>query len=426
MSPKQKIKRREKPIRVGVVGARRGMSFANGAEFVGMKLVALCDTWKQKLEEAKKQHPNVTVYTNYDKFLEHEMDAVVLANFFHEHAPFAVKALEAGFHVMSETSACKTLGEGVALARAVEKSKKIYMLAENYCFMAYVQEMRRLYKRDEIGEVQFAECEYNHPVDVVTQYKLSPGTYHWRNWIPSTYYCTHALGPIMYVTNTRPSYINAHTIARSPKDTVRSRFVSQFDPGSSILCKMDNGSSVNIVGLSLRGHSIWYRLHGTRGLMENLRTHGNQGKLRIVHEEWDRRSGDVSEKIYSPDFPVHADLARRAGHGGGDFFTNHFFAEAIRRNRQPWLNVYRGLDMSIVGIQAWKSALNQGAPYIIPDFRKESVRKKYENEQWSPFPEDADKAPDQPLSSITGYNPPNKRCLAEARKIWREMGYLVE
>ena len=60
------------------------------------------------------------------------MDAVVLANYFHQHAPFAIKALKADKHVMSETAACHTLGEGVALARAVEKSGKIYMFAENY------------------------------------------------------------------------------------------------------------------------------------------------------------------------------------------------------------------------------------------------------------------------------------------------------
>lgn len=31
-------------IRVGVVGVGRGMGFAQGAKFVGMELVALCDT----------------------------------------------------------------------------------------------------------------------------------------------------------------------------------------------------------------------------------------------------------------------------------------------------------------------------------------------------------------------------------------------
>ena len=108
-------------IRVGVVGVGRGMSFANGAPFVGMELVALCDTWDAKLHEAGKKL-NVTTYTDYDQFLAHEMDAVVLANYFHQHAPFAVKALEAGLNVMTETMACGTPAEGVALARAVETS----------------------------------------------------------------------------------------------------------------------------------------------------------------------------------------------------------------------------------------------------------------------------------------------------------------
>jgi predicted dehydrogenase len=83
------------------------------------------------------------------------MDAVVLANYFHEHAPFAIKALAAGKHVMSETSCNATLAEGVALCRAVEKSGKIYMLAENYPYTQFHMEMRRLYQhgRDRRGHL---------------------------------------------------------------------------------------------------------------------------------------------------------------------------------------------------------------------------------------------------------------------------------
>ena len=149
-------------IRVGVVGVGRGQSFMEGAiEELGMELVAICDTWKEKLEEVGERY-GVATYTDYDEFLEHDMDAVILANYFHEHAPFAIKALEAGFHVMSETSCNATLAEGVALCRAVEKSGKIYMLAENYPYTVFNQEMKRLYDEGEIGEVMYAEGEYNH------------------------------------------------------------------------------------------------------------------------------------------------------------------------------------------------------------------------------------------------------------------------
>ncbi|MBI3986629.1 MAG: Gfo/Idh/MocA family oxidoreductase, partial [Lentisphaerae bacterium] len=110
------------PIRVGVVGVGRGMAFARGAtDLTGMKLVALCDTWEERLKEAGRQL-RVSAYTDYARFLEHDMDAVILANYFHQHAPFAVRALQAGFHVMSECAPCFTAAEGVALIRTVEKS----------------------------------------------------------------------------------------------------------------------------------------------------------------------------------------------------------------------------------------------------------------------------------------------------------------
>ncbi len=408
-------------IKVGVVGARRGSNFASMAEKVGMKLVALCDTWEERLNEVGSRL-GVSTYTDFDKFLEHDMDAVVLANYFHQHAPLAIKALESGRHVMSETSACKTLGEGVRLARAVEKSGKIYMFAENYPYFAYNQEMRRLYKAGEIGEVQYSEGEYVHPTSSYIFNQLAPGMKHWRNHIPSTYYCTHAMGPLMYITDTRPVSVNAQSIPRSEKD-LQNQHVRVTDIGSVIIAKMSNGSVSRIIGINLRGHGNWYRFHGTRGLMENLRT-GNKEMLRIVHEEWDRKKGDVAEKIYQPDFPIHLNMAKKAGHGGGDFFTSYDFAQAIRRNEQPYFNVYRGLDMTLVGIQGWRSCLANGAPFEVPDFRDESVRKNYQDDDWSPFPED--KKPGQPWPSIKGEIKPSVEGIAYARKVWAEMGYKGE
>ena len=182
-----------KPIRVGVIGVGRGQSFTRGAtDLVGMKLVAICDTWKERLAPVGKQY-KVSTYTDYDKFLEHDMDAVVLANYFHEHATFAIKALKAGKHVMSECSCNSTLAEGVELCRTVEKTGLTYMLAENYPYTAFNMEMRRVYRTGEIGEVTYADGEYNHPMSPDSRMSIAPGVNHWRNWLPSTYYCTHAL-----------------------------------------------------------------------------------------------------------------------------------------------------------------------------------------------------------------------------------------
>ena len=183
---------------------------------------------------------------------------------------------------------------------------------------------------------------------------------------------------------------------------------------------MNNGSVARLMGLMMRGHSIWYRFHGTRGLMENLRT-GNQNMVRVVHEEWDRQCDDLSEKIYMPDFPVNSQLAWQAGHGGGDFFTNYYFADAIKKNEQPYLDVYKGLDMSLIAIQAWRSCLSNGAPVDIPDMRDESIRIRYENDDWSPFPEDWKTG--QPPDSIKGEIKPSEEAITFAKQVWAEMGH---
>ncbi len=412
--------RGEGPIRVGVIGVGRGQSFAAGAnELVGMKLVALCDTWEEKLREVGQRY-GVTTYTDYDRFLSHDMDAVILANYFHEHAPFAIKALQAGKHVMSECICNATLAEGVALCRTVERTGLIYMLAENYPYTVFNMEMRRLYRTGEIGEVTYAEGEYNHPMSYESRTAIAPGLNHWRNWTPSTYYCTHALAPLIYITETRPIRVNGLSLAwpRADRMTVR-----RGDPGSVILCRMDNGAVFRLFGLVLPGHSNWYRVHGDHGAMEITRGPGyfGPGQVRVWHEPWDCPPEVPTERTYVPDWPEHADLARQAGHGGGDFWTNFVFANAIRSGEQPFLDVYRGVAMSSVGILAWKSALAEGAPVDMPDFRDEGSRAPYENDHWSPFPSHA--APGQPPPSILGTPEPSAEAVARAQQIWAETGW---
>ena len=53
----------------------------------GMELVAICDTWEERLM-AEGKVLNVLTFVDYDEFLGCDMDAVVLANYFHQHAPF--------------------------------------------------------------------------------------------------------------------------------------------------------------------------------------------------------------------------------------------------------------------------------------------------------------------------------------------------
>ena len=411
-------------IQVGVVGVGRGSGFARTVgPFVGMELVALCDTWEERIQNLGKEL-SVATYTDYDRFLEHDMDAVILANYFHQHAPFAIKALQSGKHVMSETSACFTLAEGVALIEAVEKSGKIYLFAENYPYMLFNQEMRRLYQSGLIGEFKYGEGEYVHPMSADSLNRISPGVNHWRNWIPATYYNTHSLAPIMYITDTWPVSVNGFVIAHDPDDGVHyGKTARRSDLASAMMVRMDNGAVAKLLKGSLRGGGVWVRIHGSKGAMENLR-YGERQMVRVRRESFDKAEDEPGEKIYKPQFPEEHAKALEAGHGGGDYFTSYHFAEAIRENEQPYLNVYRGVAMSIVGIQAYRSALQGANTVEIPDFRKKEKREKYANDDWNPDPSRRQEG--YPWPSILGDIKPTEEGLAYARKIWQNMGYKGE
>ncbi|MDF2725388.1 MAG: oxidoreductase, partial [Paenibacillus sp.] len=246
------------------------------------------------------------------------------------------------------------------------------------------------------------------------QFEISPGLQHWRNQIPSTYYCTHSLAPLMYITDTMPIRVNALSIADPEQEKLSIRV---GDPASVILCRMDNGAVFRLYGMRLPGYGA-FRLTGSRGMMEA--GYGANGSVRIILNEWELREGESADMTYKPKFKSHHDIAKKAGHGGGDFWTTHLFAEAVRTGEQPYLNVYRGVAMSVVGILGWKSALQEGAPFAVPDFSKEAERRLHEHDDWSPWPED--RRPGQPWPSIRGQLTPSDEAVAYAKDIWSKKG----
>ena len=184
-------------IKIGVFGAGRGCYLAEAFMLCGAEIVALCDNHKERREEAvKRLGGNLAVYEKFEDFINHPMDAVVLANNFYQHAPYAIECFKRNIHVFSECISNGTMGEGVELVRAFEKSKSIYMLAENYPQMLFNREMQRIAKSGKLGKILFAEGEYNHPTsdwdtEFTKIYRFYPE--HWRHFLPRTYYITHSL-----------------------------------------------------------------------------------------------------------------------------------------------------------------------------------------------------------------------------------------
>lgn len=190
----------EKKLKIGVFGGARGRCMINVLmDHPDAELTAVCDKYQPLLDDVKKAADeaglSVACYNNFDDFIQHDMDAVVLANYANEHGVYAIRCLKAGKHVLSEVLPCETMAQAVALIEAVEETGLVYAYAENYCYMRHTFEMWRRYKAGEIGEITYGEGEYVHDCSKVWPQITYGERNHWRNRMHPLFYCTHSLGP---------------------------------------------------------------------------------------------------------------------------------------------------------------------------------------------------------------------------------------
>lgn len=379
-------------IRLGVFGARRGTAFMEAAKCVdGAVVTAVCEKDKDVLEDAKNYcNEGVALYDNWDDFINSKkFDAVVLVNYFNEHAQYAIDAMRKGYDVLSETMAASTMALCVELCRTVEETGRIYMFAENYPFCRSVLEMRKLYQGGSLGKLIYSQGEYVHPMTIGEHHNLrdpkTRGPYHWRRYEPCTYYSSHALAPIMYITNAKPKSV-VGMCANDTKDHYAQTWRVTKNALGILLIQMDDGSICEVTGNTYMGpHGNWYRISCTDGGAETVRDDQNQ--VRLNYCSWAKiPKGKEEHQTYAPDWPSHAEEANKAGHSGGDFWTVFNFVNAIRTRKPNFFDVYTATTMSATAILAWKSVLKGSKAMKVPDMRREASRKKFENDHDNPFP----------------------------------------
>ena len=399
-----------KKLRIGILGMGRGIDLAENLSLLDdCEIVAFCENNAQRaaagLENFGREVP---VFEDFDTFLEQELDAVVLANYFHEHTPYAIKCFEKNIHVLSECISNGTMAEGVELLRAYEKSDSIYMLSENYPQMKFNREMKKICDGGTLGKILYAEGEYNHPVNPEDSSFLKACIYfpeHWRNYLPRTYYVTHSLAPIMWATGATPKRVSALSVFDPMRERASARQVG--DRASIITTLNDDGSVFRVTGYASFGaHHNAYRVCGENGQIENLR--GMDGKVMLRYSDWAIPEGREEINLYEPSWnDEDEDNIENAGHGGGDYIVARMFRDCIRDGRHPEhpYDIYSAVTMSSVAILGHRSVLNGGQPYDIPDFRNEDERVKYENDRETPFFGSDGSEPTIPCCSVTDYKP---------------------
>jgi predicted dehydrogenase len=364
--------------RIGIFGGRRGMAFYSViAKTEGFSLCAICDEQPQMQEAVRKAvGDEVQVCSTWEEMLSLGLDAVILANFFHEHAAYAIQAMERGLDVISETTAAPTLGECLDLVECCERTGRKYMLAANCPTMVGPGELMRVYQSGELGEVLYAEAEYLHPTTEEESLSLAPTESHWRRYIPGTYYNMHSLGVLMTATGLLPKRVTAMEIFTESCRN-RATVLNNKSAGGIALYQMDNGSVFRSTGwCQMSPSGKWFRLTCEGGTIETERE--NQDRVLL------RRKGKGVTK-YDPD-NQYTKEEKKEGHGGADARICRQICDYLSgKVEEPLLDIYRGVTLSMAGIYGLYSILD-GKTYDIPDIRNKEEREVLRGDYRSPFP----------------------------------------
>lgn len=370
-------------------------------------LAAICDRTESVLDEWRAEFPDLPLFRRFEDLLDAGVcDAVFLATPIQTHVPLALKALEAGMHVLVEVPAATTVEDCWRLIEEVERSGRTFMMAENYCYTRPNMLVRHMVEQGEFGRRTYAEGAYIHDTRMLL---FTPdGALTWRGEIARDFngntYPTHSLGPVaqwLGTTGPEPEDRFVELVCYVTPEASRWRYAAErfgeshpaAQPGAfkmgdsaSVLLRTEGGAVAYIRrdAASPRPHNMThYQLQGERASYLAPRHAGEDPLVwldrrapgePIGREQW-QSLWDVAGEFEHPRWRERGAVAREAGHGGGDYFIVEDFVRAVRTGTPPAIDVYDAATWSCVFELSCESVRRGGQPVAVPDFRNAGGRR---------------------------------------------------
>jgi predicted dehydrogenase len=342
----------ERKVRVGIVGygvCRFGADFGF-QDHPNVEIVAVSDLMAERREALMRACRCDKAYESLEVLVQDpRIEAVFVATDAPSHARHCIEVMNHGKHVMTAVPAVwGSLEDAVELVEAVRRTGMKYMMAETSCYHAACHAMRVLYRADGFGRLVYSEGEYFHhsPTPI-------PSFNDWRTGSPPLWYPTHSTAYYVGVSGKRYTSVSAlgfrgNYPAFQPG---ANRYNNRFTDEIALFQTSEGGVSRMSMSKSIHGLiSETGRVFGERGWMEGLNYRGAMAAF-----------PDISRPPLPPGVP-------EGGHGGSHGPLMHEFISAILEDREPLVNVYEALAMTVPGIIAHQSASKDGESLKIPQF----------------------------------------------------------
>ena len=342
----------ERKVRVGIVGygvCKFGAAFGfqdhpNVEVGAGRDLIAERREGRMKACRCEKSYESLEVLVKDPK-----IEAVFVATDAPSHPRHCMEVLKHGKHVMTAVPAAfGSIEEAEQLLETVRKTGLKYMMAETSYFRADCYGMRRIYRAGGFGRLIYSEGEYYHyhgePIDSFKG---------WRIGLPPLWYPTHSTAYYVGVTGKRFTSVSCagFNVGLPEYKPGANKYNNPFSDEVALFATSEGGSSRMLMCKGIHGLIVERgRVFGERGWMDGTEYHGTAKEL-----------PDITRPPLPPGVAA-------GGHGGSHGYLTDEFIMSILANREPMVNIYEALAMTVPGIVAHQSALKGGETLKVPQY----------------------------------------------------------
>jgi predicted dehydrogenase len=342
----------DRKVRVGIVGygvCRFGADFGF-QDHPNVEIVAVSDLVPERRAALMQACRCDKSYESLEQLVKDpRIEAVFVATDAPSHARHCIEVLNHDKHVMTAVPAVwGSIEEAGQLVDTVRRTGLKYMMAETSCYHAECHAMRVLYHAGGFGRLVYSEGEYFHHSPTAI-----PSFREWRTGFPPLWYPTHSTAYYVGVTGKRYTSVSAIGFRGSYPDYQpgANRYENPFTDEMALFHTSEGGASRMSMSMSIHGLiSETGRVFGERGWMDGMNYRGAMADF-----------PDISRPPLPPSVPA-------GGHGGSHGPLTHEFISAILEDRDPLVNVYEAVAMTVPGIVAHQSALRDGESLKIPQF----------------------------------------------------------
>jgi predicted dehydrogenase len=329
-------------IRLGVVGyGYWGPNLVrNFMEIPNSKVTAICEPRADRLASAMARYPTVRGCRDLSELLE-EVDAVAVATPVRTHHAIAKACLEAGRHVLVEKPFTATSSEALELIDLAGRRNLVLMVDHTFVYTPAVEQMRRLVKGGELGEIFYYDSVRVNlglfQTDVNVLWDLA----------------VHDFSIMDHLLESRPVAVSATAMAHVPAQPENTAYVTLFFA--------DN--------LIAHVHVNWLAPVKFRRTLIG-------GSSRMV--VYDDLEPSEKVKIYDKGVTLHRDpasvMAMRIGYRAGDMWAPrlalteallteaHHFIACIEKGEHPITDAQSGLRVVRILEAASASIAERGRP----------------------------------------------------------------